>query len=130
MKRALLTAVLLLSAIAMADPAADAEIKQLEVQLQRVQQDQQSVYQQFQMTQELRRTELQIAHPPVVQNSLDYGMDNPPPNYDDVTRAKTERDSRIKQYTDDLNTLYARYLDLDAQKRAIQERIDALLQQR
>ena len=49
----------------------------------RIQQEQQSVYQQFQMIQELRRTELQMENPPVVQNSPDYGMDNPPPNYDD-----------------------------------------------
>lgn len=129
MKRILLLLALLFSDWAGADPATDAEFKRLESQLLRVQQEQQSVYQQFQMTQELRRTELQIQNPAVVQNSPDYNMNNPPPpNYDDVARDKADRDYRIKMYTDDLNRLYARYRDLDAQKKMLQDLIDGLAQ--
>ena len=114
MKWALLVFALLLSGAALGDPATDAEFQRLESQLLRVQQEQQSVYQQFQMTQEMRRTELQMQNPAVVYNSPDYGMNNPPPNYDDVAREKADRDYRIKQYTEEMNRLYARYLDLDA----------------
>src|SRR5262245_59323950 len=99
----LLVAVLLFSCAARADPATDAEFQRLESQLLRVQHEQQAVYQQFQMTQELRRTELQMQNPAVVQNSPDYGMNNPPPNYEDVAREKADRDYRIKHYTDEMN---------------------------
>ena len=130
MKRALLVFALLFCGAVRGDPATDAEFQRLESQLLRVQQEQQSVYQQFQMTQELRRTELQMQNPAIVQNSPDYGMNNPPPNYDDVAREKADRDYRVKYYTDEMNRLYARYLDLDAQKRMLQDRIDALAQSR
>jgi len=53
-----------------------------------IQQEQQSVYQQFQMIQTLRRDEFMAANPPVVQNSPVYSMGNPPPNYDDLVREK------------------------------------------
>src|SRR5262245_26132642 len=96
-KRILLMLALLLSGAAAAEQATDAEYKQLEGQLLSLQHEQQSVYQQFQMTQEMRRTELQMLYPPVVQNSPDYNMNNPPPNYDDVAREKADREYRIKQ---------------------------------
>ena len=121
---------LLLSSLAPADPATDAEIKRLESQLNLLQQEQQSTYQQFQMIQELRRTEILVQYPQVIQNSPDYAMGNPPPNYDDVVRQKAEREYRIKQYTEDLNRLYARYRELEDQKRAILDRLNALAQQR
>ena len=121
---------LLLSSLAPADPATDAEIKRLETQLNLLQQEQQSTYQQFQMIQELRRTEILVQYPQVIQNSPDYAMGNPPPNYDDVVRQKAEREYRIKQYTEDLNRLYARYRELEDQKRAILDRLNALAQQR
>jgi lipid II:glycine glycyltransferase (peptidoglycan interpeptide bridge formation enzyme) len=47
-----------------------------------------------------------------------------------VAREKADRDYRIKQYTEDMNRLYARYLDLDAQKKMLQDRLDALAQSR
>ena len=121
---------LLLSSAAAADQATDAEYKQLEGQLLSLQHEQQTVYQQFQMTQDMRRTELQMLYPSVVQNSPDYNMNNPPPNYDDVAREKADREYRVKQYTDELNRLYARYRDLEAQKKAVQDRLDALAQSR
>ena len=46
------------AALAFAQTEADAELKRLEVALGRINQAQQSVYQQFQMVQELRRAEL------------------------------------------------------------------------
>jgi predicted nucleic acid-binding Zn-ribbon protein len=117
---------LLLSGVGSADPQTDAEIQHVESQLQRVQQEQQSLYQQFQMIQELRRTELQAENPQVIHNSTDYSMANPPPNYDDLVREKTGREYRIKQYTDDLNRVYARYSDLDAQRKLLLDRLNEL----
>jgi len=119
----------LLSGLALADPAADAEIRRLEAQFNQLQQEQQSVYQQFQMIQELRRTELQAQYPQVIQNSPQYEMGSPP-NYEDVARQKTEREYRIKQYTEELNTLYARYRELEDQKKAVLEQLNSLSQQR
>jgi hypothetical protein len=121
---------LLLSGLSSADPAADAEIKRLESQLSLLQQEQQSAYQQFQMIQELRRAEIEAQYPQVIQNSPDYTMGNPPPNYDDVVRQKAERENRIKQYTADLNRIYARYREIEDQKKALLEQLSQLAQQR
>ena len=121
---------LLLSGFALADPTADAEIRRLESHLSLLQQEQQSVYQQFQMIQELRRAEIEAQYPQVIQNSPDYAMGNPPPNYDDVVRQKAEREYRIKEYTGDLNRLYARYREIEGQRKALLERLNQLLQQR
>jgi hypothetical protein len=121
---------LLMSGMACADPATEAEMRRLESQLNLLQQEQQSVYQQFQMTQELRRTEIQAQYPQVIQNSPDYAMANPPPNYDDVVRQRSERDERIKQYTDDLNRMYARYREIEEQKKVLLNRLNELAQQR
>jgi hypothetical protein len=119
---------LLLSGLALADPATDAEARSLQAQLDRLQHEQQSVYQQFQMTQELRRTELQAQYPQVIQNSPEYGMGNGPPNYDDVVREKSEREYRIKQYTEDLNRMYARHRELEDQKKLLLDRLNELAQ--
>jgi len=124
--RAIVAFVLLFSGLSFADPAADAEIRRLEGQLNLLQQEQQSVYQQFQMIQELRRAEIDTQYPQVIQNSPDYAMGNPPPNYDDVVRQKAERENRIKQYTEDLNRTYARYRELEDQKKALLEQLNAL----
>jgi hypothetical protein len=62
----------------------------------------------------------------VIQNSPDYAMGNPPPNYDDVVRQKTERDNRIKQYTEDLNRMYARYREIEAEKKVVLEQLNTL----
>ncbi|HTS55359.1 MAG TPA: hypothetical protein VMH26_18980 [Burkholderiales bacterium] len=130
MKQTLAALAVLLSGLAFADPATDAEMRRLESQLNLLQQEQQSVYQQFQMIQELRRTEIQAQYPQVIQNSPDYTMGNPPPNYDDMVRERSEREYRIKQYTEDMNRMYARYREIEDQKKALMDRLDELAQQR
>jgi hypothetical protein len=47
----------------------------------------------------------------VIQNSPQYEMGSSP-NYDDVVRQKADREYRIKQYTEQLNGLYARYREI------------------
>ena len=119
----------LLSPIAFAQqPDVDAEVRQLQAQIAAIQQEQQSVYQQFQMLQTLKRDELQAANPTVIENSPIYSQDNPPPNYDDLVRDKLAREERIRQYTSELNTMYARYQSLDQQKQPLLARLRALAQ--
>jgi hypothetical protein len=130
MKWTIAAIALLFSCFSFADPASDAEIRRLESQLSLLQQEQQSVYQQFQMIQELRRAEIEAQYPQVIQNSPVYTMGDPPPNYDDVVRQKAERENRIKQYTEDLNRMYARYREIEDQKKVLLERLSQLAQQR
>ena len=119
-----------LSTVVLADAATEAEIGRVQVQLEQLQHVQQSVYQQFQMIQELRRTEIDAQYPQVIQNSPDYAMGNSPPNYEDMVRQRAERDNRIKQYTYDLNRLYGQYQELENQKRSLVDRLNVLIQQR
>ena len=129
MRRALWI-LLLLPRLVWADAETDAELRRIDAVLTRVQQEQQSVFQQFQMTQELRRIEIQAAYPQVIQNSPVYGQGGSPPNYEDVARERQQRDDRIQRYTDDLGRLYARYQELEQQKAALLDRQAQLLQQR
>jgi hypothetical protein len=103
-----------------------AEIAQVQGELNAVRQEQQSVYQQFEMIQGLKQDELYAQNPPVIENSPIYSMDNPPPNYDDMVREKRERQERIDQYTSDANALYARYRELEQHKRSLHDRLRQL----
>ena len=113
-------------------PVANPRVAQLEMALNQVQQEQQAVYQQFQMTQELRRNEIQENYPQAIQtpNSMmqaPYAMgglkDNPPQSYDDNVRIQRERQERIEQYTRDLNRFYSRYAELGEQKRVLLDQL-------
>jgi len=105
----------------------DPRVIQLEITLNQLNQAQQSVYQQFQMVQELRRNETQIDPPQAVLNTspseAPYSMgganSNPSLNYDENVRLQRERQERLRQYTRDLTDLYARYSELEEQKRAV-----------
>ena len=119
---------LLATGVALADPATDAETRQLQTQLAQIQQEQQAVFQQFQMLQELRRSERQAENPEVIHNSPVYSSDNPPPNYDDLVREKLAREERIDQYTTDLDNLFARYRVLEEQRKGVLERLRQLSQ--
>ncbi|SEL26350.1 hypothetical protein [Nitrosovibrio tenuis] len=108
-------------------PPPDPRVIQLEITLNQLNQAQQSVYQQFQMVQELRRNETQGNLPQAVLNpypaQAPYSMggmtSNPPLNYDDLVRLQREQQERVQQYTRNLNELYARYSELEEQKRAV-----------
>jgi hypothetical protein len=103
----------------------DPRVIQLEITLNQLNQAQQSVYQQFQMVQELRRNETRIDPPQAVLNtseapySMGGGNSNPSLNYDENVRFQRERQERLRQYTRDLNDLYSRYSELEEQKRAV-----------
>ena len=109
----------------------DPRLAQLEMALNHLSQEQQAVYQQFQMIQELRRNEIQDSQPLTVQGYLTMGgvKDAPPASYDDNIRLQRERTERIQQYTRDLSQLYARYAELGNQKGALLDQLTELAQQ-
>ena len=101
------------------------QIRRVEAALARISQEQQSVYQQFQMVQEMRRN-LQAQMQPLQS----YTPPPTPPNYDDVKREEEERAQRINDYQYELDRLYARYRELEEQKKPLLEALAELAQQR
>jgi len=96
---------------------------QLQTRLNVINQVQQSLYQQFQMLQELRRNEIMGTYPQVLPGG---GLSNLPPiSYDDTVRMQRERQERLQKYERDLDELYAQYAELDEQKKAV---LDELLE--
>jgi chromosome segregation ATPase len=122
MRRLLPLALLLWSGLAAGQEGVDAQIKRLEVALNRIQAEQQSVYHQFQMVQELRRSEI-VQYQQSIQV---YTPPATPPSYDDVVREKEERYARMRQYDDEVERLYDRYRELEEQKRPLLERLAEL----
>ncbi|MET0918060.1 MAG: hypothetical protein ABWY07_06500 [Burkholderiales bacterium] len=110
--------------LAFAQTEADAELKRLEAALGRISQAQQSVYQQFQMVQELRRAEL--ARPDPFAPQANVGIAPPPRDYNDLQREREARETRIKDLSAELDRLYARYQELEEQKRPLVERMSEL----
>jgi hypothetical protein len=111
---------------ARADPEIDAQIKRVELALNRIQMEQQSVFQQFQMVQELQRQDAQQT----MQSTLVVRPEMTPPNYDDVVRQQQTRDERRQRYTQEAERLYQRYRELEEQKRPLLERLSELAQER
>lgn len=118
---------LLLLALAMTVLAeTDTEIRQLEKTMARVLQESQLTYQQFLMTQELRRNEM-LEAPVLIPPSLS-GKSVPIPNYEDMNRLRQEKDERIEKYTADLDRLYTRYKALENERETLFEQIKHLEQ--
>lgn len=107
--------------VALADAETDAEIKRIESALARIQQAQTGVYQQFQMVQELRRSELARPDPFAPQPSV--GIAPPPMDYNELQRLREGREQRIKDLGAELDRLYTRYQELEAQKAPLIERM-------
>lgn len=110
------------------------KLSRVESELNDVRQEQQAVYQNYQMTRDLRRLEVEEGSPPTSQYPYGrpiYGTDlnTPPPNYDDVVRTQMERERRIQHYTDELKGLSARYLELEDRRKALLDLIKRLKQQ-
>ena len=107
------------------DRKVDPRVTQLEMALNHVSQEQQSVYQQFQMLQELRRNEMQDTNTLVIQD-MGGVKDMPPISYDESIRLQRERKERFQQQSRDLDRLYARYAELGEQKKVILEQLREL----
>ena len=106
--------------------AKNAEIRQLETTMARVSQEAQSTYQQFLMTQELRRNEMQVSPDTIPLNLT--GKSIPIPSYEDLLRRRAERDERMEKYNADLTRLYTRYKELESEREALFGKIKSLEQ--
>jgi hypothetical protein len=111
-------------AAAVAQPDPETELRRLDAALNRIQQAQTGVYQQFQMVQELRRAELARYDPFAPQPYT--GIAPPPQDYNELLRQREQRESRIKELSAELERLYARYQELEDQKRALLEQMGEL----
>ena len=105
----------------------DARLEQLEAAYNRVQQEQQSVFQQFQMTQELRRNELgPSAVPAGVRRYSAMGEDSRALDYDENVRLQQARQERLQRYDREISSAYTRYLELASQKKALLDQMQAV----
>jgi hypothetical protein len=101
------------------------QVRQVEAALARISQEQQSIYQQFNMVQELRRNnERQLL--PLAPNAAP----GTPPNYDEFKRQDEARAQRVRDLQSEVDRLYARYRQLEEQKKPLLEALSALAQQR
>jgi len=116
---------LLVSTLALAEP--DPRLVRLEAAYNRAHQEQQAMYQQFQMIQELRRNELQQ------MDALPGGGRGMPAvnagkliDYDENVRQERARQERLQRYEREIAQSYARFLELGQQKKALLDQINAL----
>ncbi len=121
----LVLSLLLVSFAAVADSDDEAELKRLQGALILLNQEQQAVYQQFQMVQELRHTNAQGFANPVPSP---YVL--PPPgytgevqNYADVVEAQKSQIRHTEELAERAEQLYAKYGEIEARKKPIQQRI-------
>lgn len=116
---------LLLSAAAPAQSSAadaDTPLRRVEAALFAVRDEQQAVYQQFQMIQALQQIELQSPAPAYVpQGQM--------PNYDDTARARQDQQDRLRSYTYELQQLFARHRDLTGEAAQLLDQVRILSQQ-
>jgi hemolysin activation/secretion protein len=122
-KQVLCLLLLIVSTPVLAD--AYAQIRQLESELLRLQQEEQATHQQFLMIQELRRNEMQAPPPPPPNASAES---IPIPKYEDQVRFQQEKHDRIEKYTADLDHLYSRFQALEDERQIIVEQINFLEQ--
>lgn len=106
---------------------ADHRIAQLDAAYNRVHQEQVTVFQQFQMTQEMRRSELEKEAQSITRNYSTMGTDNTRSlDYDENIRLKQVQQQRLLRYDREISQGYARYLELGDRKKALLEQIMAL----
>ena len=114
--------------IPMPDSDKDTEILQLERTMTRLSQESQAAYQQFLMTQEMRRNELAMPADPMPFNPT--GKSIPVPNYNDMIQRRKDKDERLQKYNQDLDQLYSRYKSLEMERDEILQKIKLLEQNR
>lgn len=102
--------------------AADEDLKALQEQLSLITQEQQAVFQQFQMIQQLRRSNAEPPIPPI--------GGGPPGNYDDMVASKRAQAERDEAYARELRELYQRHQDLERDKEPILQRLRQLRESR
>ncbi len=119
-----LSLILSVNVLAQAPETKNPEIIRLEQTMARVAQESQATYQQFLMTQELRRNEM-LESPENIPIDL-TGKSIPIPNYEDLQRRRQEKKERMEKYKTDLDHLYTRYQELESERQAIYEKIKSM----
>lgn len=111
-------AVLLASSAALAQQD---QAKRIRDELALVQQEQQSVFQQFQMVRELRHG---LENPPPAPPGLTmYGSGQSLPNYEDQVAAQQERAQKLVYYSQEMDRLFAQHQELDARRKVLLEEL-------
>ncbi|GAB3771065.1 hypothetical protein GCM10028796_39120 [Ramlibacter monticola] len=102
------------------------QMQRVEATLNRLSQEQVAVYQQFQIVQEMRRSEERLA----LQRMPIYRLSTlaPPLNVEDVQRDEDARVQRMNELQVEVDRLYARYRELEEQKRPLLDTLAALAQ--
>lgn len=122
--------ILLLSSAGWVFAEADPRLRELQAEYEHVQQEQQSMYQQFQMVQELRRNELQDRQPSAIQGYSAAGNDAAKAlDFDENVRRQRERQERLQGYDRDIERAYGRYMELSNRKKVLLEQIAELAKQ-
>ncbi|SFU52537.1 hypothetical protein SAMN05216339_103204 [Nitrosomonas eutropha] len=101
------------------------QILDMEAAIAQQQQEQQILFQQFQMLQELRRHEI-TQDDQVAPAGSDMITSGEAPKYEDLAEQRKERTERIHRYTDELNELYTRYQETENERRALIEQLNGL----
>jgi hypothetical protein len=111
-----------ISGTALAQSDNESQMRRLTALLDGIRQEQQSVYQQFQMTETLQRSELRdIGTVPGIEV-----QEGSPPSYDDAQRAKRDRQSRLNYYAEEMRRLSGRYRELANESASVVEQMRAL----
>jgi hypothetical protein len=103
------------------------QMQRVEGTLNRLSQEQMAVYQQFQMVQEMRRSEERLAvnRLPIYRSVSPL---TPPANVDDLQRDENARTQRMNELQAESDRLYTRYRELEEQKRALLDTLTTLAQ--
>lgn len=120
-----LVLILSLMFISFSAAAADhtAELLRLQSALGLLNQEQEAVYRQFQMVQELRRTNSQGVSGTLTTQLSPLQYSEGVPNYSDVVEAQKNQLRRGDELAQQAQDLYDKYSEIEARKRPIQQRI-------
>jgi len=101
------------------------QLFELESAITQRQQEQQTLFQQFQMLQELRRHEI-AQDDQAASAGSDLALSGEAPKYEDLARQRKDRSEKIQRYTNELNKLYVRYQEMENERRALIEQLHGL----
>jgi septal ring factor EnvC (AmiA/AmiB activator) len=124
-----LLSILLLSGAACAFADQNPRLQELQAEYNQLHQEQQSMYQQFEMVQELRRNELRERQPPAIQGYSAQGS-NPDGevsiDFNENARRQREKQERLHAYDREISQTHARYMELAAKKKVLLDEINEL----
>lgn len=123
--RLVLICFLLVSMSVFASSDEERQIHELEAAMLHLQQEQQTIFQQFQMLQELRRHAVMEGGDAFITQSSPV-TDGGFPKYEDMAKRQKERLDRMKRYTTELDELYVRYQEIESEKRLLIDQLNGI----